>query len=71
MGERLGCFEAHSPNLFWPTGHEWCVASEIDLDSALSVGAGALITAVLETPSLDAWRVAPDDLLACDADVIN
>lgn len=60
-----------SPNLFWPADRAWCVASEIDFDSTLVGGSADLIAAILETPELDAWPMAPDDSLACDADLIN
>lgn len=64
-------FEPHSPNLFWPADHAWCVASEIDFDSTLIGGSAKLIQAILDTPELDTWPVGPDDSLACDADQVN
>lgn len=66
-----GWFLPQSPNLFWPTDRTWCVASEIDFDSTLVGGTNQLIEAILETPTLDAWPVGPDDSLAYDADHIN
>ena len=64
-------FEPHSPNLFWPADHAWCVASEIDSDSTLLGGSRELIDAILQTPTFDSWPVQPNDLLAAYADRIN
>jgi hypothetical protein len=44
---------------------------EIDFDSTLVGGSTELIQAILDTPTLDAWNVGPDNSLACDADTIN
>lgn len=66
-----GGFEPRSPNLFWPSDHVWCVASEIDFDSTLVAGTTDLIGAILDEPRLDAWPVGPEDSLAYDADRIN
>jgi hypothetical protein len=60
-----------SPNLFWPVDHAWCAATEIDFDSTLLGGTAPLIESILDTPTLDAWRLAPDDSLAADADRVN
>lgn len=60
-----------SPNLFWPSDHAWCVATEIDFDSTLVAGSTGLIEAVLAAADLDSWRVDPDDSLTYDGDVIN
>jgi hypothetical protein len=67
----LGGFEPHSPNLFWPADHAWCVASEIDFDSTLVGGTTDLIRAIVNAPGLDAWPIGPDDSLAFDADRVN
>jgi hypothetical protein len=64
-------FDPQSPNLMWPADHAWFLASEIDFDSTLVGGTAELIEAVLETPTLDAWPVGPNDSLAYDADQIN
>jgi hypothetical protein len=64
-------FEPHSPNLFWPADHAWCVASEIDSDSTLLGGSRELIDAILQTPTFDSWPVQPNDSLAAYADRIN
>ncbi len=64
-------FLNQSPNLFWPVDRAWCVSSEVDFDSTLIGGSTALIHEILEHPMFDAWRVEPDDSLACDADKIN
>ncbi len=64
-------FEPHSPNLFWPADHAWCVASQIDFDSTLVGGPADLIDAILHTPTLDSWPVHADHSLAAYADRIN
>jgi hypothetical protein len=69
--EALRGLQPQSPNLIWPEDRAWFVASEIDFDSTLVGGPADLIQAVLDTPELDAWPVAPDDSLACDADRVN
>jgi hypothetical protein len=51
--------------------HAWCAATEIDFDSTLLGGTAPLIESILDTPTLDAWRLAPDDSLAADADRVN
>ncbi|MGV8979107.1 MAG: hypothetical protein ACOH17_13790 [Cellulomonas sp.] len=64
-------FQAQSPNLFWPTDRAWCVATEIDFDSTLVGGTRALIDALLNEPTLDAWPIHPDDCVALDGDRLN
>jgi len=64
-------FGSQSPNLFWPRDHSWCVATEVDFDSTLIGGPRPLIDAVLASPVLEAWPVAPQDSLARDADTVN
>lgn len=67
----LDSFFPQSPNLFWPDGRAWCVASEIDFDSTLLGGSTQLIDAILKDPTFDSWPVEPDDSLTADADLIN
>src|ERR1700688_3200784 len=55
------CFIPHSPNLFWPQDHAWCVATEIDLLSTLFAGSESLAQNLLADPRLEAWRVFPED----------
>lgn len=64
-------FYAQSPNLFWPTDRAWCVATQIDFDSTLVAGTRALIDALLNEPTLDAWPIQPDDPVASDGDHLN
>jgi hypothetical protein len=67
----LDGFSRKSPNLFWPSDHAWCVASEIDFDSTLIGGSSGLIETVLGASQLDAWPVRPEDSLAADGDLVN
>ncbi|GAA1437719.1 hypothetical protein GCM10009616_39950 [Microlunatus lacustris] len=64
-------FGPQSPNLFWPSDRRWCVATEIDLDSTLVGGTGALISELLGHDRLEVFRVRPDDSLQDDGDRIN
>ena len=66
-----GFFFPQSPNLFWPTDHAWCVASEIDLLCTMVGGSDDLAEALLADPRLEAWRVQPDDPIAFDSDQVN
>jgi len=53
--------EGHSPNLWWPSDHAWCVSTEIDLDSTYVAGSRSFIDAVIESEGLEAFEVGPDD----------
>lgn len=64
-------FLPRCPNLFWPDGQRWCVASEIDFDSTLVGGPNDLIDDVLHRDDLEAWAVGPLDSLAWDGDMLN
>ncbi len=64
-------FLPRSPNLFWPQDRSWCVASEIDFDSTLIAGTGALIDEIVQSDELEAWPITPRDSLAFDGDTIN
>jgi hypothetical protein len=57
-GER---FIPQSPNLFWPSDHAWCVASEIDLAFTLVAGSNDLAEALVAEPRIETWRVSADD----------
>jgi hypothetical protein len=64
-------FQPQSPSIFWPSDRAWFAATEIDFDSTLVGGSSQLVEALLAAPTLDSWRVGPDDSLAVDADRIN
>ena len=67
-GER---FIPQSPNLFWPSDHAWCAASEIDLRFTLVAGSNELAEALLAEPRLETWRVFADDPVHADSDEMN
>ena len=48
---------AQSPNLLWPDGHEWVLASDIDLDSTLIACSETCAAELLATPGVEAVRV--------------
>lgn len=60
-----------APSLIWPEDRSWFVASEVDFDSTLIGGNAALIDGIVESSKLEAWRIAPTDSLADDADKVN
>jgi hypothetical protein len=66
-----GTFVPQSPNLFWPSDHAWCVASEIDLFCTLVAGSNALITELAGEPRLEVLRVLADDPISADCDKEN
>jgi hypothetical protein len=53
--------EGHSPNLWWPSDHAWCVSTEIDFDSTYVAGSRPFIDAVLDSEGLEAFEVGPED----------
>lgn len=60
-----------TPNLWWPASHDWCVATEIDLDSTYVGGTEELIHALLQDQRLEALSVSPHDLITLDSDTLN
>jgi hypothetical protein len=52
-----------SPNLFWPSDHVWCVASEIDLPYTLVGGSQTLAATLMADPRLQAALVNPSDAI--------
>lgn len=60
-----------SPNIWWPEDRSWCVASEIDFDSTLVAGSGALVSELTAIPNLESFPVYPNDSLRLDADEVN
>ncbi len=65
------CFMPESPNLFWPSDHAWCVASEIDLYCTLVAGSELMAEALIAEKRLETWRVYPEDSVTYDSDKIN
>jgi len=66
-----GTFVPQSPNLFWPSDHAWCVASEIDLFCTLVAGSNALATELAGDPRLEVLHVLADDSISADSDKQN
>jgi hypothetical protein len=59
--EAIEVLEGHSPNLWWPDDHAWCVGTEIDLDSTYVGGSKAFIDAILHSDELEAFEVEVTD----------
>lgn len=49
----------HSPCLWWPDDHAWCVASDVDLSWTYVGGTDALIKALVTDPTLEVLEAAP------------
>ncbi|MBT1680952.1 hypothetical protein [Curtobacterium aurantiacum] len=47
----------HTPQMLWPEGHEWVLATEIDWDSTIVAGPRSLIDAVLVDDRFEAFEV--------------
>lgn len=47
----------HTPQMLWPEGHEWVLATEIDWDSTIVAGSRSLIDAVLADDRFEAYEV--------------
>ncbi|HLI97870.1 MAG TPA: hypothetical protein VKT72_17515 [Candidatus Baltobacteraceae bacterium] len=60
-----------TPNLWWPSDHQWCVATEVDLDSTYVGGPAALIDSLLECPSLESLRASENDSITISSDEVN
>lgn len=60
-----------SPNLWWPTDHAWCVATEIDLAWTYIGGSEVLISDVLADQHLEALPAQSSDRFSYDSDLLN
>ncbi len=60
-----------SPQLIWPRGREWVVASEIDWDSKIVAGSRTLVDAVLGDDRLEAYAIEEGSDLTWEGDVVN
>ncbi|WP_456823505.1 hypothetical protein [Cellulomonas sp. P5_E12] len=60
-----------TPNLLWPDDHDWCLATEVDLDSTVVGGSRYLVDDLLVAPDLEVVEVAETDSLGWFDDEIN
>lgn len=58
--------EGHSPNLWWPSDHAWCVGTELDLDSTYVGGSKLFIDEILQSEELEAFEVGSTDPTSAD-----
>ncbi|WP_426512023.1 hypothetical protein ACPPVO_16185 [Dactylosporangium sp. McL0621] len=58
---------AQSPNLWWPAGRSWCVASEVDLTSTYVGGSAALVDDLVGDRRLGAQAARPHDPIGAGA----
>ena len=59
--EAIEILEGHSPNLWWPSDHAWCVGTEIDFDSTYVGGSKPFIDAIPQSEELEAFEVGSTD----------
>lgn len=64
-------FWREAPSLIWPADRSWFVASEVDFDSTLVGGNCELVAALVATPDLEVYEVAPDTKLTAFSDKFN
>lgn len=62
--------ELHA-NLWWPSDHAWCVATDVDMVTTYVGGGVDVIAAVLADPELEALPVGADDSVTWESDAIN
>lgn len=58
--------EHQSANLIWAPDRTWCVATEIDRDSTYVGGSAELVSDIVGSHALEAFKVQPDDEIAAD-----
>jgi hypothetical protein len=64
-------FTRISPNLIWPSDHNWFVATEYEFDSTLIGGSSILIADLIDQAHLETWIIQPEDSLSYEGDRIN
>ena len=64
-------FWTDSPNIWWPEDRQWCVATDIDLDSTYVGGTEHCIDALLRNPRFEALRTTLEAPTHMTADTIN
>ncbi|MCS6575698.1 hypothetical protein NYS52_14280 [Curtobacterium flaccumfaciens pv. flaccumfaciens] len=47
----------HTPQMLWPEGHEWVLATEIDWDSTIVAGTRSLVDTILADHRFEAYEV--------------
>ncbi|WP_243228461.1 hypothetical protein [Microbacterium sp. CIAB417] len=62
---------AQHPSILWPADRAWVMVSEIDFDSTIVAGSGALVAEICADPHLEAHTVADGADLSWDGDEVN
>jgi hypothetical protein len=60
-----------APNLWWPTGREWCVGTDIDLPFTFVGGSSACISRIVSDPRFEALETRPTARVDSEGDLIN
>lgn len=50
----------HTPQMLWPEGHEWVLATEIDWDSTIVAGPRSLVDAIIADGRFEAYEIDAD-----------
>lgn len=64
-------FWRDAPSLIWPADRSWFVVSEVDFDSTLVGGSRALVDALVASPGLEVYEIAPEAKLTAFSDKLN
>ncbi|WP_112262009.1 hypothetical protein [Lentzea terrae] len=59
------------PNLWWPSDHAWCVATDVDMMTTYVGGSAEAVAAVVADAGLEAFPVNVDDAVTWDSDTVN
>ncbi len=61
-GDALALMESkhQTPNLWWPSDHSWCLATDIDLAWTYVGGSSSLVAELVSDPRLEALAVSPE-----------
>lgn len=62
---------AQTPSILWPDDRAWVLVCEIDYDSTIVAGSGALIAAICADERLEAFPIPENADLTWDADEVN
>jgi hypothetical protein len=52
------------PDLVWPSGQEWFLRADVDLDSTLLGGSLELVQAIVRSDKLESLQIRPEDSIA-------
>lgn len=71
LSEPPSSYRQLHPNLWWPSDHAWCVATDVDMMTTYVGGRPEVIEAVLADSGLEALPATADDLVTWESDTVN